>query len=54
MEQIAAPGTIRLTAATAAEAGPAIVTRAHGAMRVRGLPEPVEVFELLEPAGPSR
>jgi class 3 adenylate cyclase len=51
MEQLAAPGTIRLTAATAAQAGPAAVTRARGAVALRGLPEAVEVFELLESAG---
>jgi tetratricopeptide (TPR) repeat protein len=46
MEQLATPGTIRLTAATLALAEGFIAVKAFGPVPVKGLPQPVEVFEL--------
>jgi class 3 adenylate cyclase/tetratricopeptide (TPR) repeat protein len=51
MEQLAAPGTIRLTAATARLAEGFLELAALGPIPVRGLAEPVEVFELTGAAG---
>jgi class 3 adenylate cyclase len=47
MEQLAPPGTIRLTAATLQLVEGAIRVNALGPIPVKGLAEPVEVFELL-------
>jgi class 3 adenylate cyclase len=47
MEQLATPGTIRLPAATLRLVEGLVRVTALGPMPVRGLTEPVEVFELL-------
>ena len=47
MEQLATPGSIRLTAATLRLVEGLVQVRALGQFPVKGLPEPVEVFELL-------
>src|SRR5215468_5446744 len=47
MEQLATPGTIRLTAATLRLAEGLVQVHALGRFPVKGLPEPVEVFELV-------
>jgi class 3 adenylate cyclase len=47
MEQLATPGSIRLTAATLRLAEGLVQVNALGRFPVRGLPEPVEVFELV-------
>ncbi len=47
MEQFAIPGTIRLTAETLRLAEGFVVVKPLGGLPVKGLPEPVEVFELL-------
>src|SRR5262252_4257761 len=47
MEQLATPGTIRLTATTLRLVEGLIQVNALGWFPVRGLPEPVEVFELV-------
>src|SRR2546428_1308875 len=47
MEQLATPGSIRLTAATLRLAEGLVKVNALGQFPVRGLTEPVEVFELL-------
>jgi len=47
MEQLATPGSIRLTAATLRLAEGLVQVTALGRFPVRGLPEPVEVFELV-------
>src|SRR6516162_4261989 len=47
MEQLATPGSIRLTAATLRLAEGLIQVTALGQFPVKGLPEPVEVFELV-------
>jgi class 3 adenylate cyclase len=47
MEQLAAPGTIRLTAATLRLVEGLVQVQALGPIPVRGIPEPVEVFELI-------
>src|SRR5207244_5765505 len=47
MEQLAMPGTIRLTAATLRLVEGLVVVRALGPVPVRGLTDPVEVFELV-------
>jgi class 3 adenylate cyclase/tetratricopeptide (TPR) repeat protein len=47
MEQLAPPGTIRLTAATLHLVEGAVRVNALGPIPVKGLAEPVEVFELL-------
>ena len=46
MEQLATPGTIRLTAATLALAEGYVEVKAIGAVPVKGVAQPVEVFEL--------
>ena len=46
MEQLATPGSIRLTAATLRLAEGLVQVTALGRFPVKGLPEPVEVFEL--------
>jgi class 3 adenylate cyclase/tetratricopeptide (TPR) repeat protein len=46
MEQLATPGSIRLTAATLRLAEGLVQVTALGQFPVKGLPEPVEVFEL--------
>src|SRR5262249_56395230 len=53
MEQLATPGSIRLTAATLRLVEGLVQVTALGPMPVKGLPEPVEVFELIG-AGPAR
>jgi class 3 adenylate cyclase len=47
MEQLATPGTVRLTAATLRLAEGLVQVKALGPFPVKGLPEPVEVFELV-------
>ena len=47
MEQLATPGSIRLTAATLRLAEGLVQVKALGQFPVKGLPEPVEVFELV-------
>src|SRR5262245_47220514 len=47
MEQLATPGSIRLTAATLRLVEGLVQVTALGRFPVRGLPEPVEVFELV-------
>src|ERR671927_808075 len=47
MEQLAPPGSIRLTAATLRFAEGLVQVNTLGQFPVRGLPEPVEVFELV-------
>src|SRR2546425_7307775 len=47
MEQLAPPGSIRLTAATLRLVEGLVVVRALGPVPVRGLTDPVEVFELV-------
>jgi class 3 adenylate cyclase/tetratricopeptide (TPR) repeat protein len=46
MEQLAPPGTIRLTAETVRLAEGYVEVRSLGPIPVKGLPEPIEVFEL--------
>jgi class 3 adenylate cyclase len=48
MEQLATPGTIRLTAATLRLVEDLVQVQALGPVPVKGLSEPVEVFELVE------
>src|SRR5215468_10583852 len=50
MEQLAPPGTIRLTAATLRLVEGAVRVTALGPIPVKGLAEPVDVFELVEAA----
>jgi class 3 adenylate cyclase len=47
MEQLATPGTIRLTAATLRLVEGLVRVQALGPMPIKGMPEPVEVFELV-------
>jgi class 3 adenylate cyclase/predicted ATPase len=47
MEQLATPGTIRLTAATLRLVEGLVQVQTLGPIPVRGMPEPVEVFELV-------
>ena len=47
MEQLAIPGSIRLTAATLRLVEGLVVVQALGPVPVKGLPDPVEVFELV-------
>jgi predicted ATPase/class 3 adenylate cyclase len=47
MEQLATPGTIRLTATTLRLVEGLVQVQALGPVPVKGLPEPVEVFELV-------
>ncbi|MGE0484626.1 MAG: adenylate/guanylate cyclase domain-containing protein [Gammaproteobacteria bacterium] len=51
MEQLAAPGTILVTAQTHAYARGWFEFRARGALDVKGVEEPVEVFELVAASG---
>jgi class 3 adenylate cyclase/tetratricopeptide (TPR) repeat protein len=53
MEQLAAPGSVRLTAATLRPAEGFVQVSALGPVPVKGLAEPVEVFELIG-AGAAR
>jgi len=53
MEQLAAPGTIRLTSATLALAEHYVTVKPLGPVPVKGLEAPVEVYELVG-AGPAR
>ena len=54
MEQLATPGSIRLTAATLRLVEGLVQVAALGPIPVKGLPEPVEVFELLGASGIRR
>ena len=54
MEQLATPGSIRLTAATLRLVEGLVRVAALGPIPVKGLPEPVEVFELLGASGLRR
>ena len=54
MEQLATPGTIRLTAATVRLVEGLVQVTALGPVPVKGLVEPVEVFELLGVSGVRR
>ena len=54
MEQLATPGSIRLTAATLRLVEGLVQVTALGPIPVKGLPEPVEVFELLGASGIRR
>lgn len=54
MQAAAAPGTILITAATQARLGPAIETRAVGAIEARGKSEPVQGFEVVGRTGALR
>jgi class 3 adenylate cyclase len=54
MEQMAMPGTIRLTAATLRLVEGLVRVNALGPVPVKGLMEPVEVFELLGATWPLR
>jgi tetratricopeptide (TPR) repeat protein len=53
MEQLATPGTVRLTAATMRLAEGYVEARSLGPIPVKGLPEPIEIFTLTG-AGPAR
>jgi class 3 adenylate cyclase len=46
MEQLATPGTVRLTAQTVRLAEGYVAVRSLGPIPVKGLPEPIEIFEL--------
>ena len=54
MEQLATPGTIRLTAATLRLVEDVVQVHALGPVPVKGLVEPVEVFELVGASGTRR
>jgi class 3 adenylate cyclase/tetratricopeptide (TPR) repeat protein len=54
MEQLAMPGTIRLTAATLRLAEDVVQVQALGPVPVKGPVEPVEVFELVGASGTRR
>jgi class 3 adenylate cyclase/tetratricopeptide (TPR) repeat protein len=54
MEQLATPGSIRLTAATLRLVEGLVRVAALGPIPVKGLPEPVEVFELVGASGIRR
>src|SRR5262245_33120187 len=54
MEQLATPGGLRLTAATLRLVEGLVQVNALGRFPVRGLPEPVEVFELVEASAVRR
>lgn len=54
MEQIAAPGTVCLTAKTAQLAGGFVEVRLQGSYDIKGVSRPVEVFELIGAAGRTR
>jgi class 3 adenylate cyclase/tetratricopeptide (TPR) repeat protein len=51
MEQVAEPGTILATAHVMRSAGEYVTSRPLGRTPVRGLPEPVEIFEITGTAG---
>jgi len=53
MEQLAPPGTVRLTAETMRLAEGYVEVRSLGPIPVKGLPEPIEIFELIG-AGQAR
>jgi class 3 adenylate cyclase len=53
MEQLAPPGSILLSAATLRLVEGLVQVKALGPMPVKGLPEPMEVFELVGPAAYS-
>jgi class 3 adenylate cyclase/tetratricopeptide (TPR) repeat protein len=53
MEQLAPPGTVRLTAETMRLAEGYVEVRSLGPIPVKGLPDPIEVFELMG-AGQAR
>ena len=53
MEQLAPPGTVRLTAETVRLAEGYVEVRSLGPIPVKGLPEPIELFELIG-AGQAR
>jgi class 3 adenylate cyclase len=53
MEQVAAPGSIHLTAETLQLVEGLVQVIPWGPVPVKGLPDPIEVFELVE-AGPAR
>jgi class 3 adenylate cyclase/tetratricopeptide (TPR) repeat protein len=53
MEQLALPGTVRLTAETMRLAEGYVEVRSLGPIPVKGLPDPIEIFELTG-AGPAR
>jgi hypothetical protein len=46
MEQLAPPGTVRLTAETMRLAEGYVEVRSLGPIPVKGLPDPIEIFEL--------
>src|SRR5207249_7441870 len=54
MEQLATPGTIRLTAGTLRLVENLVQVQALGPVPVKGLSEPVEVFELVGASGTRR
>jgi class 3 adenylate cyclase/tetratricopeptide (TPR) repeat protein len=54
MEQLATPGSIRLTAATLRLVEGLVQVNALGPVPVKGLAEPVEIFELLRASGTPR
>jgi class 3 adenylate cyclase/tetratricopeptide (TPR) repeat protein len=47
MEQLAGPGTVWITADTARLAEGFITVASHGSVSIKGVPEPIEVFELV-------
>jgi class 3 adenylate cyclase len=47
MEQLASPGTTLMSAATLSLVEDFVVVKPHGATPIRGLSEPVEVYELV-------
>ena len=53
MEQLATPGTIRLTATTLRLVEGLVQVQTLGPFPVKGLPEPVEVFELVGQCHPA-
>jgi class 3 adenylate cyclase/tetratricopeptide (TPR) repeat protein len=54
MEQLAAPQTVCLTAKTVRLAGGFIEVRPHGMYDIKGISQPLEVFELVGAAGRTR
>src|SRR2546429_476352 len=54
MEQLATPGSIRFTAATLRLVEGLVQVNALGPVPVKGLAEPVEIFELLGASGTQR
>src|SRR5262249_54363873 len=53
MEQLAKPGTVLATSETVALGTGRVRTRAFGRVNVKGLADPVEVFEVIGAAGSS-